>query len=137
MSIWSVSHAMLRTRSQLLAEFGRHANRNRGHDPLRVIGERDELTQVFQNLIHNAMKYGRKGCRVRIHFGTSEPAETKSRSEIFVAIQDEGEGIPRESIPRLTERFYRADVKRSRERGGTGLGLAIVKHILNRHRWPA
>jgi len=49
-------------------------------------------------------------------------------------VEDEGEGIPREAIPRLTERFYRVDVKRSRERGGTGLGLAIVKHILNRHR---
>jgi two-component system phosphate regulon sensor histidine kinase PhoR len=51
-----------------------------------------------------------------------------------VSIADEGEGIPREAIPRLTERFYRVDVKRSRERGGTGLGLAIVKHILNRHQ---
>ena len=49
-------------------------------------------------------------------------------------MEDEGEGIPREAIPRLTERFYRVDVKRSRERGGTGLGLAIVKHILNRHQ---
>jgi two-component system phosphate regulon sensor histidine kinase PhoR len=49
-------------------------------------------------------------------------------------VEDEGEGIPREAIPRLTERFYRVDVKRSRERGGTGLGLAIVKHIVNRHQ---
>jgi len=49
-------------------------------------------------------------------------------------VQDQGEGIPREAIPRLTERFYRVDIKRSRERGGTGLGLAIVKHILNRHQ---
>ena len=54
--------------------------------------------------------------------------------QVFVSVQDQGEGIPREAIPRLTERFYRVDVKRSRERGGTGLGLAIVKHILNRHQ---
>ena len=103
--------------------------------PLRAIGEHDELTQVFQNLIHNAIKYGRSGGHVRVHFGTSAPAGAdRDRSQIFVAVADEGEGIPREAIPRLTERFYRVDVKRSRERGGTGLGLAIVKHILNRHR---
>ena len=52
----------------------------------------------------------------------------------MVEIKDEGEGIPADYIPRLTERFYRVDDSRSREKGGTGLGLAIVKHILNRHR---
>lgn len=103
--------------------------------PLRAVGDRDELTQVFQNLIHNAIKYGRAGGRVRVRFGTSEWGDSHDRrAQIFVAVEDEGEGIPREAIPRLTERFYRVDVKRSRERGGTGLGLAIVKHILNRHR---
>ena len=105
------------------------------HDPLRVIGERDELTQVFQNLIHNAIKYGREGGRVQIRFGQADtPADGSTAGQLFVAIQDEGEGIASENIPRLTERFYRIDIKRSRERGGTGLGLAIVKHILNRHR---
>jgi two-component system phosphate regulon sensor histidine kinase PhoR len=99
------------------------------HEPLRVIGERDELTQVFQNLIHNAIKYGREGSHVRIGFGQAD----SSAGQIFVAIQDEGEGIPRENIPRLTERFYRVDRGRSRETGGTGLGLAIVKHALQRH----
>lgn len=103
-------------------------------DPLKVVGDRDELTQVFQNLIHNAIKYGRVGGEVRIRFGRAEaPSRREGAGQVLVSVQDEGEGIPREAIPRLTERFYRVDVKRSRERGGTGLGLAIVKHILNRH----
>ena len=51
-----------------------------------------------------------------------------------MSVRDDGEGIPPDAIPRLTERFYRVDVKRSREKGGTGLGLAIVKHIVNRHQ---
>src|SRR5262245_40830575 len=103
-------------------------------EPLPVIGDRDELTQVFQNLVHNAIKYGHEKSTVRISFGRVESGSRREGGQIFVAIEDEGEGIPREAIPRLTERFYRVDVKRSRERGGTGLGLAIVKHILNRHQ---
>ena len=66
--------------------------------------------------------------------GASNRGAGAEGGQVFVAIEDEGEGIPREAIPRLTERFYRVDIKRSRERGGTGLGLAIVKHILNRHQ---
>ncbi len=103
-------------------------------EPLLVIGDRDELTQVFQNLVHNAIKYGRERSTVRIGFGRVESGSRREGGQVFVAIADEGEGIPREAIPRLTERFYRVDVKRSRERGGTGLGLAIVKHILKRHQ---
>jgi two-component system phosphate regulon sensor histidine kinase PhoR len=103
--------------------------------PLFVIGDKDELTQVFQNLMHNAIKYGRDKGEVRVRFGRAvSESKREGAGQIFVAIEDEGEGIPREAIPRLTERFYRVDVKRSRERGGTGLGLAIVKHILNRHQ---
>jgi len=93
-----------------------------------VIGDQDELAQLFQNLIHNAIKYGREGGRVQIAVGQSPDGQ------IFAAVRDDGEGIAPTVIPRLTERFYRVDVKRSRERGGTGLGLAIVKHIISRHQ---
>lgn len=103
-----------------------------------VTGERDELIQLFQNLIQNAIKYGKAGGgHVWVNIGvspTSVPGRRSSLSTVSIAVRDDGEGIPREAIPRLTERFYRVDVKRSRERGGTGLGLAIVKHIVNRHQ---
>jgi two-component system phosphate regulon sensor histidine kinase PhoR len=110
-----------------------------------VSGDDDELTQVFQNLIDNAIKYGRAGSTVRIAgwavgpapmaLGAGAPLTRRlERPSVAVAVMDEGEGIAREHLPRLTERFYRIDTARSRELGGTGLGLAIVKHILNRHR---
>ncbi len=100
-----------------------------------VSGERDELTQLFQNLMHNAIKYGRPGGHVWVNVGVSTGQGRRGAPDmVYVGITDDGEGIPREAIPRLTERFYRVDVKRSRERGGTGLGLAIVKHIVNRHQ---
>jgi two-component system phosphate regulon sensor histidine kinase PhoR len=93
----------------------------------QVIGEQDELVQLFQNLIHNAIKYGREQGHVQVTVGQLD-------GQVFAAIRDDGEGIAASAIPRLTERFYRVDVKRSREKGGTGLGLAIVKHIINRHQ---
>jgi len=95
-----------------------------------ILGDHDELVQLFQNLIHNAIKYGRSGGQVAVTLGR----EDGPNANVFAAVKDDGEGIPREALPRLTERFYRVDVKRSRERGGTGLGLAIVKHILSRHQ---
>lgn len=107
-------------------------------DLSEVTGARDELTQLFQNLIQNAIKYGKPGGHVRISIAQQPDKAASARRAgaqvISVAVADDGEGIPREAIPRLTERFYRVDVKRSRERGGTGLGLAIVKHIVNRHQ---
>ena len=103
-----------------------------------VLGDRDELAQVFQNLIDNAIKYGRSGSEIMLQAETaSRPTRGSSSSEnamVCVAVCDQGEGIPHEHLPRLTERFYRVDTARSREMGGTGLGLAIVKHILNHHR---
>jgi len=101
-----------------------------------VLGERDELVQVVQNLVDNAIKYGVSGGRVLIKVARAVPVAGEARrgAANYVAVQDFGEGIAREHLPRLTERFYRVDVQRSRQTGGTGLGLAIVKHIVNRHR---
>jgi two-component system, OmpR family, phosphate regulon sensor histidine kinase PhoR len=95
---------------------------------LTVDGDPDELTQVLQNLIENAIKYGAAGGRIEI--GAANP---NVREKGFF-VRDFGAGIPSEHIPRLTERFYRVDVEASRQQKGTGLGLAIVKHILTRHR---
>jgi len=96
-----------------------------------VQGDRDELVQIFQNLLDNAVKYGRPQSEVTVTGGTGSGA---AMGLVQVAVVDQGDGIPSEQLPRLTERFYRVDTARSRELGGTGLGLAIVKHILNRHR---
>jgi two-component system phosphate regulon sensor histidine kinase PhoR len=92
-----------------------------------VNGDGDQVAQVLRNLIENAIKYGREGGEVRI-------AAARVGDTVSLTVQDNGEGIPREHLHRLTERFYRVDAARSRRAGGTGLGLAIVKHIVNRHR---
>ncbi len=93
-----------------------------------IIGARDELIQLFQNLIQNAIKYGKEGGHVWVGLAEAPGGQWAA------SVRDDGEGIPADALARLTERFYRVDVKRSRERGGTGLGLAIVKHIVGRHR---
>ncbi|MGQ0457129.1 MAG: ATP-binding protein [Hyphomicrobium sp.] len=101
--------------------------------PATVPGERDELFQVFQNLIENAVKYGRDGGSVKIELATSATTPGQ-QPKIIVSVEDDGPGIAPEHLPRLTERFYRVNADQSRKIGGTGLGLAIVKHVLNRHR---
>ena len=97
---------------------------------LLVLGDRDELIRVFENLVENALKYAASGKRVEITLAVGEGADGK---EVYVAVRDHGPGIAPEHLPRLTERFYRVDVSESRAQGGTGLGLALAKHILNRH----
>ena len=97
-------------------------------EPVAVLGDHDQLLQVFQNLVENAIRYGAAGGKVEV---TVEPRLQDRR--VAVHVQDYGPGIPPEHLPRLTERFYRVDVGASREMKGTGLGLAIVKHILTRH----
>jgi two-component system phosphate regulon sensor histidine kinase PhoR len=100
-----------------------------------VLGDPDQLVQVGQNLLDNAVKYGREGGTVRLQVRLAPTGERwPGRPGVLLSVRDEGPGIPREHLPRLTERFYRVDKGRSRAVGGTGLGLAIVKHIINRHR---
>ena len=92
-----------------------------------VVGDRSELLQLLDNLISNALRYGRPGIPVRITLA-------RERDMVRLVVADEGEGIAAKHIPRVTERFYRVDASRSRSMGGTGLGLSIVKHIVERHR---
>ncbi len=90
-------------------------------------GDRDQILQLLDNLVSNALRYGRAGTPVRISI-------QKGDGVLQLTVSDEGEGIPADHIPRVTERFYRVDKARSRASGGTGLGLSIVKHIVERHR---
>ena len=99
--------------------------------PLLVLGDRDELIRVFENLVENALKYAASGKRIDIRLSLAQAAGGKQ--EARVAVRDHGPGIAPEHLPRLTERFYRVNVSESRAQGGTGLGLALVKHILARH----
>jgi two-component system phosphate regulon sensor histidine kinase PhoR len=102
-------------------------------------GEERELIQVIHNLIGNAIKYGHANSEITVNARVTsmlpqDPNFLKHHRAICISVIDRGEGIPREHLPRLTERFYRVDSARTRTVGGTGLGLAIVKHIINRHR---
>ncbi len=99
------------------------------NSPPPILGDAVLIRQLLHNLIGNAMKYGRAGTPVRVTIGA-----TRSGTMASIMVEDEGEGIAPEHIPRLTERFYRVDSGRSRALGGTGLGLSLVKHIIDRHR---
>lgn len=93
-----------------------------------VAGDRSQLLQMLDNLIANALKHGAAGTPVTVRLASG------ADGMLHVAVADEGEGIAREHLPRITERFYRVDPGRSRAAGGTGLGLSIVKHVVERHR---
>ncbi len=91
-----------------------------------VMADLDALSQVFGNLVENAIKYGRTGGRIRV-------GVRKQEASVEFYVQDFGPGIAFEHLRRIFERFYRVDKARSRESGGTGLGLAIAKHIVHAH----
>jgi two-component system phosphate regulon sensor histidine kinase PhoR len=105
-----------------------------------VVGQADQLAQVVQNLLDNAVKYGRDGTTVTATLAPAARlpdqagAALRAGAAVVLRVEDCGDGIAREHLSRLTERFYRVDNARSRTLGGTGLGLAIVKHIVSRHR---
>lgn len=94
---------------------------------LQVYADRDRLTQIFVNLINNALQYTPKGGQVTL------VAQVEDGGFVAIQVRDTGQGVPASALPRLTERFYRVDKARSREQGGTGLGLAIVKHLVHLH----
>lgn len=100
---------------------------------INIIADSDQLQQVFSNLIENAIKYGEAGNKIEVTLNAPKYLDSIRKEGVEISIKDNGPGISFQHIPRLTERFYRADSHRSRCQGGTGLGLAIVKHILNRH----
>ncbi len=122
-----------------------------------IIGDRDELIQVVQNLVSNALKYAPGSASISVTLGTCPsmlaaeqlaarqivgaaratllPAKAEDQTgAIYLRVQDQGDGIQAQHLPRLGQRFYRADESRGGEITGTGLGLAIVKHIVARHR---
>lgn len=101
-------------------------------DQAIIRADDEQIYQLFQNLVQNAVKYTRSHSAVEVQIKTENGVRGKKWYR--VTVRDFGEGISRIHLPRLTERFYRVDTARSRDLGGTGLGLAIVKHILNRHR---
>ncbi len=110
---------------------------------LQISADGIRLEQVFGNLIDNAIKYGRPNGTVKIgarllprnsaEVAEDEDTASNGKAQIELSIQDDGPGIPADSLPRVFERFYRVDKARSREQGGTGLGLSIVKHVVQAH----
>ena len=96
-------------------------------EKLRLGGLEDELRSAFSNLVTNAVKYTPSHGHIQLHWW-------EEGSHVFFSVRDDGIGIDAKHIPRLTERFYRADAARSTATGGTGLGLAIVKHVLIEHK---
>lgn len=116
---------VLRLRESALAAKGLQFERVRAERPLRVLGDREALTQVLDNLLDNAIHYTPEGGRIEVHF-----AQDDGRG--VLQVRDTGMGIPAADLDRIFERFYRVDRARSQAAGSTGLGLSIVKNLVLR-----
>jgi two-component system phosphate regulon sensor histidine kinase PhoR len=127
----AVASEVIDSMQPVAAESGVEIERRFGKGAFQVRGMRDELVQVIENLVENACKYGKSGKKVIIEVSKSKLDDS---TEIMLSVRDFGAGIEPEHLPRLTERFYRANSQSATIQKGTGLGLAIVKHILTRHR---
>jgi two-component system phosphate regulon sensor histidine kinase PhoR len=124
----AVSDLMQRTQADGLAlSAGRHTLSVSGGDDAEIAGSDTELLSAVGNLVDNAVRYTPEGGRIDVQW------RWRGDGNAEIAVADNGPGIAREHLPRLTERFYRVDGSRSRETGGTGLGLSIVKHVVQRH----
>ena len=116
----------LKENAEVLSQNKHHTITLEADKNLKLRGNIDELHSLFSNLINNAVRYTPENGTVSIKW-------TKSNDSAVFSVTDNGPGIASHHIPHLTERFYRADIDRSRESGGTGLGLAIVKYAVERH----
>jgi signal transduction histidine kinase len=103
-----------------------------GLEPARVQADAGGLRQVLSNIFVNALRYTPSGGEIRVDLACARNKSGITPHMIEITIADNGSGIPREALPRIFERFYRADPARSRQEGGTGLGLSIVKHLVER-----
>ena len=101
------------------------------HKKLLINADQDSIIQVFTNLIDNSINYSKEKTLITITFDKSK---IHDKSFLKICVADEGDGIEKKHLNRITQRFYRVDKDRSRQQGGTGLGLAIVKHIIQRHQ---
>lgn len=126
-----VLDGVVEAQKPLAADLGIVVEKHYDDGDCMVFGDRDELTQVFENLLENACKYGQSGKKVIVGLRNET---VSSGHAVTASIRDFGPGIAEEHIPRVTERFYRINAETSRVQKGTGLGLSIVKHILTRHR---
>ena len=128
--VFDLAREVVATLEPIADRYGGRIEVSLPSDRAIVKADRDQLAQVFVNLVENALRYGGESPVVRIAHGADDP---RYPDKVGVGVHDNGPGIPKDHIHRLTERFYRVSSTQEREKASTGLGLAIVKHILNRH----
>lgn len=120
----NITELMEKTIEVFTGAYDRNIELHENGKPIQILGNQDQLRQVFYILIDNALKYSDDNVII-----TMAPSD----NQIAISVRDFGQGIPKEEKERIFERFYRMDKARSRNTGGTGLGLAIAKSIIHSH----